>query len=321
MADTSVRTLQLLSLLQSHRYWSGQELADRLGTSLRTLRRDVDRLRELGYPVDADRGVGGGYQMAPGAAMPPLVLDDDEAVALTVGLHLASQATVSGIAESAVHALAKAIQVMPGRLRRRAEALRSALVSPGLGDPGPQAGADTLLTLAQGCRDQVRAQFSYTDAAQRRSERTAEPIQLVVVGRRWYLVCFDVDRAGWRSFRLDRMAAVTLTGQRFAPRAVPGGDAAAFVERSRARGGGGEEFSATLAGSVELVQERIGRWAQVTETAADRCRVDFPAGSPEWVAFALATSGARVEWAEPARLRTMLADWSQRLGSMPAHQC
>src|SRR5699024_7998018 len=119
MADTTVRILQLLALLQSHRYWSGQELADRLGVSLRTLRRDVDRLREVGYPIDAERGVGGGYQMAPGAAMPPLVLDDDEAVALTVGLHLAAQATVSGIAESAVGALAKAIQVMPRRLRRR----------------------------------------------------------------------------------------------------------------------------------------------------------------------------------------------------------
>ena len=318
MADTSVRTLQLLSLLQSHRYWSGRELADRLGISLRTLRRDVDRLRELGYPVDADRGVGGGYQMAPGAAMPPLVLDDDEAVALTVGLHLAAQATVSGIAESAVHALAKAIQVMPGRLRRRADALRSALVSPGVGDPGPQAGADTLLALAQACRDRVRAQFSYTDATERTSERTVEPIQLVVVGRRWYLACFDTDRADWRSFRLDRMGTVQLTGERFAPRALPGGDAAAFVERSRARGLGGEEFSAGLAGPVDVVQARIGRWAQVTEAGAGRCRVDFPAATPEWAAFALAASGARVEWAEPESLRAMLQDWSQRLASVQA---
>lgn len=316
MADTSVRTLQLLSLLQSHRYWSGQELADRLGTSLRTLRRDVDRLRELGYPVDADRGVGGGYQMAPGAAMPPLVLDDDEAVALTVGLHLAAQATVSGIAESAVQALAKAIQVMPSRLRRRAQALRSALASPGLADPGPTAGADTLLTLAQACRDRVRAQFGYTDAADRTSDRRVEPIQLVVAGRRWYLVCFDVDRADWRSFRLDRMGAVTLTGQRFAPRAVPGGDAAAFVEHRRARSAGDEELSAGLAGPAQLVQERIGRWALVTETGAGRCRVDFPAGSPDWVAFALAASGMRVEWAEPDSLRAVLRDWSERLGDV-----
>ena len=316
MADTSVRTLQLLSLLQSHRYWSGQELADRLGTSLRTLRRDVDRLRELGYPVEADRGVGGGYQMAPGAAMPPLVLDDDEAVALTVGLHLASQATVSGIAESAVQALAKAIQVMPSRLRRRAQALRSALVSPGLADPGPTAGADTLLALAQACRDQVRAQFSYTDATDHTSERMVEPVQLVVVGRRWYLVCFDGDRADWRSFRLDRMGTVQLTGRRFAPRTVPGGDAAAFVERRRARAAGGEELSAGLLAPAAVVQEQIGRWAQVTATGAGRCRVDFPAGSPDWVAFALAASGARVEWAEPETLRAVLRDWSGRLGAV-----
>lgn len=316
MADTSVRTLQLLSLLQSHRYWSGQELADRLNVSLRTLRRDVDRLRELGYPVDADRGVGGGYQMAPGAAMPPLVLDDDEAVALTVGLHLAAQATVSGIAESAVRALAKAIQVMPGRLRRRAQALRSALVSPGLAEPGPQARADTLLALAQACRDQVRAQFSYTDATERTSERTVEPVQLVVVGRRWYLVCFDTDRADWRSFRLDRMGTVQLTDRRFAPRAVPGGDAAAFVERSRSRGGDGEELSAGLLGSVEQVREQIGRWAQVTEAGTGRCRVGFPAGDLEWAAFALAATGAQVEWAEPAALREVLGDWSRQLGSV-----
>ena len=316
MADTSIRTLQLLSLLQSHRYWSGQELADRLDVSLRTLRRDVDRLRELGYPVDADRGVGGGYQMAPGAAMPPLVLDDDEAVALTVGLHLAAQATVSGIAESAVRALAKAIQVMPGRLRRRAQALRSALVSPGLAEPGPQAGADTLLALAQACRDRVRAQFSYTDATERTSERTVEPGQLVVVGRRWYLVCFDTDRADWRSFRLDRMGTVQVTDRRFAPRAVPGGDAAAFVERSRNRGGG-EELSAGLLGPVEQVREQIGRWAQVTEAGSGRCRVDFPAGDLMWAAFALAATGAQVEWAEPAALREVLSDWSRRLGSVP----
>ena len=316
MADTSIRTLQLLSLLQSHRYWSGQELADRLDVSLRTLRRDVDRLRELGYPVDADRGVGGGYQMAPGAAMPPLVLDDDEAVALTVGLHLAAQATVSGIAESAVRALAKAIQVMPGRLRRRAQALRSALVSPGLAEPGPQAGADTLLALAQACRDRVRAQFSYTDATERTSKRTVEPGQLVVVGRRWYLVCFDTDRADWRSFRLDRMGTVQVTDRRFAPRAVPGGDAAAFVERSRNRGGG-EELSAGLLGPVEQVREQIGRWAQVTESGSGRCRVDFPAGDLMWAAFALAATGAQVEWAEPAALREVLSDWSRRLGSVP----
>lgn len=315
MADTTVRILQLLALLQSHRYWSGQELADRLGVSLRTLRRDVDRLREVGYPIDAERGVGGGYQMAPGAAMPPLVLDDDEAVALTVGLHLAAQATVSGIAESAVGALAKAIQVMPRRLRRRAQALRSALVSPGPVPAGPEADAETLLLLAQGCRDQVRAELEYVDAAGRGSERTVEPVQLVVVSRRWYLVCYDGDRADWRSFRLDRMGAVRLTGTRFAPRAVPGGDAAAFVQRSRARSAGGAELSAGLATPAVRARESIGRWAEVTETAADRCRVDFAATTPEWAAFALAASGGRVEWAEPAELRDVLADWSDRLGS------
>lgn len=320
MADVTVRTLQLLSLLQSHRYWSGQELADRLGVSLRTLRRDVERLREVGYPVDAEPGVGGGYQMAPGAAMPPLVLDDDEAVALTVGLHLAAGATVSGIAESAVAALAKAIQVMPGRLRRRADALRSALVSPGLAEPGAQADAGTLLLLAQGCRDHVRAELEYVDSAGRSSERTVEPVQLVVVSGRWYLVCFDLDRADWRSFRLDRMGTVRLTGRRFAPRTVPGGDPATFVQRSRARGAGGTELAAGLAAPAPRVREQLGRWAAVTETGDGRCRVDFAATTPEWAAFALAASGGRVEWAEPAELRAVLADWADRLGSAQQRQ-
>src|ERR671932_534581 len=133
MANTSSRTLRLLSLLQTHRYWPGAELADRLQVSVRTLRRDVDRLRELGYPVEAQRGVDGGYQLAAGAAMPPLVLDDEEAVALAVGLQAAAQGGVEGIAETSVRALAKVVQVMPARLRHRVDALRAMTVPMGWG--------------------------------------------------------------------------------------------------------------------------------------------------------------------------------------------
>src|SRR3954452_1012964 len=172
MAVTSTRTLRLLSLLQSRRHWSGADLADRLGVSARTLRRDVDRLRELGYPVEARRGVDGGYTLAPGAALPPLVLDDEEAVALALGLQAAAQGAVAGMAESSVRALAKVVQVMPVRLRRRVDALRQMTVPAGWGAPtGPTVDPGLLPTVALACRDSERLEFTYTAAAGQRTER------------------------------------------------------------------------------------------------------------------------------------------------------
>src|ERR1700716_2305137 len=159
MANTSSRTLRLLSLLQTHRYWPGNELAERLEVSVRTLRRDVDRLRELGYPVDAQRGIDGGYQLAAGAALPPLVLDDEEAVALAIGLRTAAQGAIAGIEDSSVRALAKLAQVMPPTLRRRVDALRSATISAVWGS-GPSVDAGVLTVVAQACRDEERLRFS-----------------------------------------------------------------------------------------------------------------------------------------------------------------
>jgi predicted DNA-binding transcriptional regulator YafY len=176
MANTSSRTLRLLSLLQTHRYWPGAELADRLEVSVRTLRRDIDRLRELGYPVEASRGVDGGYQLAPGAALPPLVLDDEEAVALAVGLQTAAQGGVAGIAESSVRALAKVVQVMPPRLRHRVDALRAMTVPAGWGSSGPSVDPGDLTVLAQACRDTERLEFGYTSASGERTERHVEPL-------------------------------------------------------------------------------------------------------------------------------------------------
>ncbi|MBO1420434.1 YafY family protein, partial [Streptomyces sp. FH025] len=196
MANTSTRTLRLLSLLQTHRYWPGEELAERLGVSARTLRRDIDRLRELGYPVEAQRGVDGGYQLAAGAALPPLVIDDEEAVALAVGLQAAAESPVEGVAEGSVRVLAKVVQVMPARLRRRVEALRAMTVPV---DWGASAGAgvdpDALTVVALACRDAERLHFSYTAASGRSTERHVEPHRLVCLGRRWYLVAYDLDRA------------------------------------------------------------------------------------------------------------------------------
>src|SRR5690242_740270 len=221
MAATSARTLRLLSLLQSRRHWSGEELARRLGVSVRTLRRDVDRLRELGYPVEAQRGVAGGYALAPGAALPPLVLDDDEAVALAVGLQAAAQQPVAGMAESSVQALAKVVQVMPARLRRRVDALREGTVPAGWGAAAPAVDPAVLTSVALACRDTDRLRFVYTDAGGARTDRHVEPFRLVSSGRRWYLVAYDVERGGWRSFRLDRLGEPSGTGARFAPRRLP----------------------------------------------------------------------------------------------------
>ena len=206
MANTSSRTLRLLSLLQTHRYWPGAELADRLGVSVRTLRRDVDRLRELGYPVEAHRGVDGGYQLAAGAALPPLVVDDEEAVALAIGLQAAAQGAVAGIEESSVRALTKVVQVMPPRLRRRVDALRAVTV-PTAGPAGPTVDSSVLATARAGLpgrgTDPLRL---HRRAAGERSDRHVEPHRLVRLGRRWYLVAYDLHRHDWRSFRLDRLA-------------------------------------------------------------------------------------------------------------------
>lgn len=212
MTDPTARTLRLLDLLQTHRRWSGPDLASRLGVSLRTLRRDVDRLRELGYVVDSAPGEVGGYQLSAGSTLPPLLLDDEEAVALAVGLRTAA---VSGRgAEAGVRTMAKIDALLPAHLRRRAAALAESVVTLG---HRPQADASTLGELALACRDHERVRFGYRDQAGTQSRRHAEPHRLVVRSGRWYLLARDVDRAEWRTFRVDRLQQVLRTGARFAP--------------------------------------------------------------------------------------------------------
>jgi predicted DNA-binding transcriptional regulator YafY len=310
MTSPSSRMLRLLSLLQTHRYWSGAELSERLDVSLRTLRRDVDRLRELGYPVRADRGVGGGYQLAPGASLPPLVLDDDEAVALAVGLQSAAHGSLAGIAEASVRALAKVIQVMPKPLRRQVEAVSSATVSPDWAG-GPSTDPQLLVLLAQACRDDERLEFDYTAADGTRTSRRVEPAQLVTVGRRWYLAGYDLGRGDWRSFRLDRIGRATPTGVRFRRRTLPGGDAAAFVQAGLQRTSGSAPLTAVLAGDADEVRQRIGRWATVEPAGAGRCRVELEA-EPAWGVFAVGIAGAPVLEAGPAEFRALLSDWAAR---------
>lgn len=210
MANTSSRTLKLLSLLQTHRHWPGLELADRLGVSERTLRRDVDRLRELGYPVSGARGTDGGYQLAPGAVLPPLLLDDEEAVALAVGIGDAAQSGIAGLEDASLRALTKVVRVLPPRLRARVDALRAMTVSAAAS--GPVVAARVLTAVAQACRDEERLRFGYASRGHAPTEREVEPHRVVALGGRWYLVAYDLDRHDWRSFRLDRLTGPTATG-------------------------------------------------------------------------------------------------------------
>jgi predicted DNA-binding transcriptional regulator YafY len=312
MANTSSRTLRLLSLLQTHRYWPGAELADRLEVSVRTLRRDVDRLRELGYPVEAHRGVDGGYQLAAGAAMPPLVLDDEEAVALAVGLQAAAQGGVAGVAEASVRALAKVVPVMPPRLRRRVEALRMATV-PSTFSGGPAVDPGVLTAVAQACRDTERLEFGYAAADGTRSERLVEPFRLVPLGRRWYLVAYDLHRHDWRSFRLDRLTDPRRTGARFRPRELPADDAAAYVRAKLRTLPTSYEVELLVEAPAEAVEARIGRWAGVEAAGAGRCRLRMNTDSLDWAAFAVGTLGAEVTVVSPPELREHLQRWGERL--------
>jgi predicted DNA-binding transcriptional regulator YafY len=321
MAATSSRTLRLLSLLQGRRHWGGADLAGRLGVSVRTLRRDVERLRELGYPVEAARGVDGGYALAPGAALPPLVLDDDEAVALAVGLQAAAALEVAGMAETSVRALAKVVQVMPARLRRRVDALRAMTVPAAWGSSSGGGSVDpaVLTTLALACRDAERVTFSYTAAGGARTERSVEPYRLVSLGRRWYLVGYDLDRGDWRTFRLDRLSGPHGTGARFAPRRFPASDAASFVRDRLVDAPWGIAVDAVVEAPAEVVRSRIGRWATVEDGGPQRCRVRMDADNLDWPATGLAMTGAEFSVVSPPELRDHLREMGRRCTAAADH--
>ncbi|MGY4103053.1 helix-turn-helix transcriptional regulator [Nocardia sp. R16R-3T] len=316
MSNTSSRTLRLLSLLQTHRYWPGEELARRLEVSIRTLRRDVDRLRELGYPVNASRGVEGGYQLAPGAVLPPLVLDDEEAVALVVGLRAVAHSGLAGVAESSVRAQAKVIQVMPPALRRRVEALRAMTVSTGWDGAGPDLDTDpdVLVVVAQACRDSERMEFDYVAADGRPSRRHVESLRLVTLGRRWYLVAYDLGRNDWRSFRADRMSDPRGTGARFRPRTLPAEDAGAFVrERVTAlHRPVVHHIQALVHAPADDVRRKIGRWAEVNERGDHSCLVRMTSDALEWPAMALGSLNSEFTVIGSPALREYLAEWATR---------
>jgi predicted DNA-binding transcriptional regulator YafY len=219
MLETSARLLRLLALLQSRRDWTSAELSTRLDVTTRTVRNDVDRLRRLGYPVEARPGVAGGYRLGTGGSLPPLLLDDDEAVAVAVGLRTAAGGSIAGIEETSLRALAKLQQILPPRLRHRVSAFRSHAVT--MPSRGPQVDPDVLTALAMACRNQEQLRFDYRTHSGTAGRRLVEPYRLVNDRRRWYLVAWDLDRDDWRTFRIDRVEPRTPTGPRFTPRPLP----------------------------------------------------------------------------------------------------
>jgi predicted DNA-binding transcriptional regulator YafY len=304
--------LRLLSLLQTHRYWPGGELAHRLEVSPRTLRRDIDRLRELGYSVDAVRGVAGGYQLRAGSALPPLLLEHEEAVAIAVAL----RAAASGGEDTSLQALTKVIALMPPRLRRQMDAVRSQTDGlPWAG--GPTIDAGVLTALAQACRDDEPVELDYTARDGVASRRRVEPHRLVSAGRRWYLVAYDTDRQDWRSFRVDRTSAVRTSGQRFRPRELPGGDAAAFVAggiRSMAQR---YDVRLRIALLADVVEADIGRWATVTPDG-DGCRVHMPTGTLDWPVMVLGRLDAEFAVEGPPELQELVAAAAARFARSAA---
>ena len=304
---TGARTLRLLSLLQTHRFWSGDELAQRLEVSLRTLRRDIDRVRELGYPVHASPGVAGGYQLIAGSALPPLILDDEEAVAIAVALQQAANGGVAGIAESSVRALAALAQVLPPRLRQQVDALRSATAVPSWPEPADAADPEVLLALAQACRGEERITFDY-----RTGPRHTEPVRLVPLSRRWYLVGYDLDRQDWRTFRVDRIHSPRPTGARFRPRELPGGDAVAFVRSGLDAVTSTVWVEVLLDLPVERVVAAVGRWATATAEPDGRTRMRMRTDNLGWAAMAIGTLDTTFQVVEPPELVTLLRTWAER---------
>ncbi|MET8677484.1 YafY family protein [Streptomyces sp. NPDC004647] len=314
MLETSARLLRLLSLLQAHREWSGADLADRLGVTPRTVRRDVDRLRELGYPVHASPGTGGGYQLGAGAALPPLLLDDEEAVAVAVGLRTAAGGGIEGIEETSVQALAKLEQVLPSRLRRRVEALNSFTVPMLGGHRGPTVEAGTLTELVHACRDREQLRFEYRDHAGAATRRVAEPHRLVFTERRWYLVAWDVDREDWRTFRADRITPRPPHGPRFEPRKPPAEDLAAYVSRGVSTTVYAAKAVVLLHVSAEEAARRISPSDGVLEAVDEHsCLLRTGAQSLDVLVIHILLLGFDFEVREPAELNDRIGEMAGRL--------
>lgn len=307
MAETTARLLRLLALLQARSVWSSQELADELGVTTRSVRRDVDRLRDLGYPVRASRGVGGGYQLGAGRALPPLLLDEREAVAVAVALRLAADGAVAGIGEAAVRTMVKLDQVLPSAARAQVAAVHDATTT--LNTTVVSVDPDVLMTISREIRDHHQLRFEYQSAGGVATERRAEPYHLVVRGTRWYLVAFDLNRDDWRSFRLDRMATVQASTFGFRPRAAP--DPAAYIQESTTQHWGCTA-SLRVSRPAEELAGSVGRWAVVRDLGDGMSELRVSADSFDDIAGWLMRFGEEFEVIEPEELKAAFGRLAQR---------
>lgn len=313
MPKTSARLLALLSLLQTRRDWPGALLAERLDISPRTVRRDVDRLRELGYPIAAVKGPDGGYRLDAGTELPPLLFDDDQAVALAIALQIATT-TGAGIEEAAARALTTVRQVMPARLRRRIDTLQVTAVE----RPGPQVGGAVLMALSAAVHAREVLRFDYGEAD---TPRRTQPHHVVTWGGRWYLVAWDLDRADWRTFRADRITPRIPTGPRFTPRELPGGDVASFIANrfrgANSSGGSGGSGDWPCRGEVilDLPAAAVSRHARdgvVEALGPNRCRLVLGSWSWPGLAARIGMFDADIEVVGPAELRDAFAHLARR---------
>jgi predicted DNA-binding transcriptional regulator YafY len=312
VSNASGRLLDLLSLLQARRDWPGAELAERLEVSGRTIRRDIDRLRSLGYPVESLTGPAGGYRLRAGTAMPPLLLDEEEAIAIAVGLRTAARASVTGIEETSVRALVKLEQVLPAHLRRRVAALGSATIAPPVA--GPTVDPQQLTTIAAACRDLECVRFAYRSRDGTETRRDVEPYSLVNLGRRWYLLGWDRGRQDWRTFRVDRLSRPAATGTRFTPRRLPAKDAAAYVQQSIAGAWSRYEARVTVHASAEEIAERHPSVASsLRPIDAQHCELRASDDNLDWLAIRIAMLGVDVEVHEPPELIEQLDVLARRL--------
>ncbi|HEX7305122.1 YafY family protein [Lentzea sp.] len=312
MLETSARLLKLLSLLQVRRDWTGPELADRLSVDVRTIRRDVDKLRSLGYPVTSLPGSAGGYQLGAGAELPPLLLDDDEAVAVAVGLRTAANGTVAGIEETSVRALTKLEQILPTRLRRRVQALQ--MHTTALTSAGPTVDPETLTVIAAACRDHQQLRFTYASTRGEPAKRLVEPQGLVHTGKRWYLVAWDVSKEDWRTFRVDRITAEPALAARFTPREPPAESLGEFVSRQVASSVYTYQAVLTIHAPLEAVAERTTPVSVVLEPVDDvSCRMRTGADSLDRIVFHLMFLGFGFTVHEPRELAEHVATLITRL--------
>ncbi|MCO5997451.1 helix-turn-helix transcriptional regulator [Actinoallomurus rhizosphaericola] len=316
---TAARLLTLLSLLQTPREWPGSELAERMGVSPRTVRRDVERLRDLGYPVEATMGPAGGYRLVAGTAMPPLLVDDEEAVAIAVALSTAAAHPVGGMAEASLRALTKLEQVLPSRLRHRVGALNAATVAL-LGEAGPTIDPDDLTTVAVAAASHRRLRFAYRSREDRAREdpdasaaadRLVEPYRLVAAGRRWYLVAYDLGREDWRIFRMDRVRRPRPTGVPNTPRRPPEEDAAAYVTRKLHSVV--PTYRALVTLHLPADDAPASRLGEVEPVDARTCRLRTHADTLDWLALRLAMLGCEFTVHEPPELIEYLRSLSARV--------